>query len=224
MKRTLTADERQQLQPAVTWLMSEAGHNLTEGSAWDIATDPKKALRFLEGQFAPKVARHQAVKAVSLNETQAGLLRASDARALPNSTIQSIRPKRAANGPVQPFDGRKPSESDLDYQRRIERQVAALARPAGRARALPSDDTSSSYAEVRQTRLNDPVELAREVARTASRGTPAPSTADLTDRAHRLMKARGEAVFNDRKTLAAQPAAIKQLYGERLKLAMGELV
>jgi hypothetical protein len=209
MKRALTAIERRQLQPTIDWLMSERGHALTEASALDVVTSPEKSLRFIEGQFGRVAARRKAFAEGKLSPEQEHALKLSDARTIPSTSIQLVRPTRGV-APVTPEASRQPGEPLLAWQKRIRQQILDLGKPANIATGKPDASAArsssgftatpqgsspspgnESFNEIKARLLSNESLTVREIV---AHGAPVnqPDTSRELDAALRLMKSRGQ--------------------------------
>jgi hypothetical protein len=153
-------------------------------------------------------ARARALTEVRLSEEQEGLLKMSDARSIPSTSVQKIRDGRSEMKVPDPT--RRPDESDLEYYTRIRRQIEALAQPVGasndKARPVDSANDGDSFAEAKARLLASEAARVRELTRHQGRVPAAPSTDALTDKAHALMKSRRQSI--DPKKLIASLARI----------------
>jgi hypothetical protein len=161
-------------------------------AAWrTVLHRPRRAV--LQAAEVNADARARSFREVGLSATQLGLRKLSEARAIPGTSVQKIRPTPGV-APTGPDPARKPGESLENFRVRLRRQILDLGKRPNTAPSIASDDDSASYSEVKETLMNDAAAKAREVGRNAGRVTPAPSTDALTARAHKLMKAHGQQI------------------------------
>jgi len=172
--RTISAATLAKARPAIQYLMSEDGGRFSPESALNIAMDAKRLARFLP---------------IKLSEAQKSVRRGF-ADTVDGSTVSVIRDKRS--GAEIPRPEKKPGESDLDFRKRLRRQVLDLGRPASVAKPVP--ESASDFAELKAKMLNDPKLVAHERIREAGIVTPATDTTGLMNQAHALMRAKRQSV------------------------------
>jgi hypothetical protein len=212
--------------------LHETGLSMT--AAWRRVLDrPKKATT------SNAEARQRAFKETRLSPQQVAPVRMSDARSVPGTTVQKIRPTPGVPASTPPAE-RQPGESPEAFCNRIRQQVADLAKPAGRSpsqsgKATPIDSAAeqeSSFAEVggsafqemKRELLADKKVMSAELDRHVERAvdglgvTAATRTDTLNERVHARMRSLGQFTALRHDT----PAALKTIYSEQYRQAMAE--